>query len=60
MSDKKLLKKILKPGATLKANIINPNDPEIIASIKKCQEEQERILESKKIDYEKLKARITI
>lgn len=55
-----LLKKILKPGAKLEVRIIDPNDPTIKEAIRKCQEQQDRILELKKIDYEKLKARITI
>lgn len=52
-------KSLLKPGAELKAFIIDPDDPEVKAAIKKCIEEQEKILATKnaEIDWNQ---RITI
>ncbi len=38
---------LLKPGAELKAYIIDENDPEFKAMIQKCIEEQERCYQSR-------------
>lgn len=58
-----LLKKILKPNSKLEVRIIDPNDPKIKEAIRKCQEAQQKILDSQlwtQEKYERLKTRITI
>ena len=45
---------IIKNGEILETRKLDPNDPEIIEMFRRVNEEQEKILERKKIDWRKL------
>lgn len=42
----------LLPNTKLEVLVIDINDPEVLARIKKTQEEQRRVIESKNVDWE--------
>jgi hypothetical protein len=49
------LSDILKNGENFKLRDLDPNDPEIIAMIDACVEEQQKSLERKKVNWNKLR-----